>query len=150
MNLNRRHVIIAVLAWLVRSAPVSAQNLCAPVAKVNDPFVTEFGGQQPRRFLKVEIAPGATRVGALTSLIERNAAQPKRCRGVIELTHKAIAEALSDFRPRADPEASEEFNPAKSSPLSRTDNVPAIRREYSIGGVNLGACPRMLARVQIN
>jgi hypothetical protein len=71
MNLNRLTRSIAVLGLgLMTAAPVSAQNLFAPVAKVNESVVTEFEVQQRQRFLEVLNAPGATREGALTSLID--------------------------------------------------------------------------------
>ena len=54
MNLNRLTRSIAVLGLgLMTAAPVSAQNLFAPVAKVNESVVTEFEVQQRQRFLEV-------------------------------------------------------------------------------------------------
>ncbi len=103
MNLNRLTRSIAVLGLgLMTAAPVSAQNLFAPVAKVNESVVTEFEVQQRQRFLEVLNAPGATREGALTSLIDERLRNEAVAEAGIELTPQGIEDSLAEFASRAD------------------------------------------------
>jgi peptidyl-prolyl cis-trans isomerase SurA len=112
MNLNRLTRSIAVLGLgLVTAAPVSAQNLFAPVAKVNESVVTEFEVQQRQRFLEVLNAPGATREGALTSLIDERLRNEAVAEAGIELTPQGIEDSLAEFASRADL-STEEFTQA--------------------------------------
>ena len=112
MNLNRLTRSIAVLGLgLMTAAPVSAQNLFAPVAKVNESVVTEFEVQQRQRFLEVLNAPGATREGALTSLIDERLRNEAMAEAGIELTPQGIEDSLAEFASRADL-STEEFTQA--------------------------------------
>ncbi|WP_340286808.1 peptidylprolyl isomerase [Sulfitobacter pontiacus] len=112
MNLNRLTRSIAVLGMgLMTAAPVSAQNLFAPVAKVNESVVTEFEVQQRQRFLEVLNAPGATREGALTSLIDERLRNEAVAEAGIELTPQGIEDSLAEFASRADL-STEEFTQA--------------------------------------
>ncbi|WP_386176478.1 peptidylprolyl isomerase [Sulfitobacter sp. R86518] len=112
MNLNRLTRSIAVLGLgLMTAAPVSAQNLFAPVAKVNESVVTEFEVQQRQRFLEVLNAPGATRDGALTSLIDERLRNEAVAEAGIELTPQGIEDSLAEFASRADL-STEEFTQA--------------------------------------
>jgi peptidyl-prolyl cis-trans isomerase SurA len=112
MNLNRLTRSIAVLGLgLMTAAPVSAQNLFAPVAKVNESVVTEFEVQQRQRFLEVLNAPGATREGALTSLIDERLRNEAVAEAGIELTPQGIDDSLTEFASRADL-STEEFTQA--------------------------------------
>ena len=112
MNLNRVTRSIAVLGLgLMTAAPVSAQNLFAPVAKVNESVVTEFEVQQRQRFLEVLNAPGATRDGALTSLIDERLRNEAVAEAGIELTPQGINDSLAEFASRADL-STEEFTQA--------------------------------------
>ncbi len=112
MNLNRLTRSIAVLGLgLMTAAPVSAQNLFAPVAKVNESVVTEFEIQQRQRFLEVLNAPGATREGALTSLIDERLRNEAVAEAGIELTPQGIEDSLAEFASRADL-STEEFTQA--------------------------------------
>ena len=112
MTLNRLTRSIAVLGLgLMTAAPVSAQNLFAPVAKVNESVVTEFEVQQRQRFLEVLNAPGATREGALTSLIDERLRNEAVAEAGIELTPQGIEDSLAEFASRADL-STEEFTQA--------------------------------------
>ncbi|WP_340236791.1 peptidylprolyl isomerase [Sulfitobacter pontiacus] len=112
MNLNRLTRSIAVLGLgLMTAAPVSAQNLFSPVAKVNESVVTEFEVQQRQRFLEVLNAPGATREGALTSLIDERLRNEAVAEAGIELTPQGIEDSLAEFASRADL-STEEFTQA--------------------------------------
>lgn len=103
MNLNRLTSTLAVLGIaLISAAPVAAQNLYAPVAKVNEAVVTEFEVQQRQRFLQVLNAPGATREGALQSLIDERLRNEAVTEAGITLTPEGIAESLAEFAARAD------------------------------------------------
>lgn len=87
------------LALLAQGAV--AQNLFAPVARVNDSIVTEFEVQQRQRFLQLLNAPGADRKGVIDALID------DRLRSALvtglggELTPEETTSGLSDFAARA-------------------------------------------------
>ena len=64
---------LALLCAVLVAAPqaqAQAQNLFAPVARVNDLVVTEFEVQQRQRFLQLLNAPGSDRDSVLEGLIE--------------------------------------------------------------------------------
>lgn len=147
MNLNRLTRSIAVLGLgLVTSAPVSAQNLFAPVAKVNESIVTEFEVQQRRRFLEVLNAPGATRDGALTSLIDERLRNEAVAEAGIELTPQGIADSLSEFASRADL-STEEFTQA----LGQSGISPETFRDFVVNSIGWRELvrARYASRVQI-
>lgn len=147
MNLNRLTRSIAVLGLgLVTSAPVSAQNLFAPVAKVNESVVTEFEVQQRRRFLEVLNAPGATRDGALTSLIDERLRNEAVAEAGIELTPQGIADSLSEFASRADL-STEEFTQA----LGQSGISPETFRDFVVNSIGWRELvrARYASRVQI-
>jgi len=102
MNLNRLTHKLAILGLaLMTAAPVAAQNLYAPVAKVNESVVTEYEVQQRQRFLQVLNAPGATREGAITSLIDERLRNEATREAGIELTPEGTNDALAEFAGRA-------------------------------------------------
>ena len=147
MNLNRLTRSIAVLGLgLVTSAPVSAQNLFAPVAKVNESIVTEFEVQQRRRFLEVLNAPGATRDGALNSLIDERLRNEAVAEAGIELTPQGIADSLSEFASRADL-STEEFTQA----LGQSGISPETFRDFVVNSIGWRELvrARYASRVQI-
>lgn len=88
-----------VLALLAQGA--AAQNLFAPVARVNDSIVTEFEVQQRQRFLQLLNAPGANRKAVIDALID------DRLRSALvtslggELTPEETTSGFSDFAARA-------------------------------------------------
>ncbi|MGJ8616192.1 MAG: peptidylprolyl isomerase [Sulfitobacter sp.] len=79
----------------------AAQNLYAPIARVNDSVVTEFEVQQRQRFLQLLNAPGADRQSVVDALIDdrlRNALM--RSVGG-ELSPEAVANGMTEFAGRA-------------------------------------------------
>lgn len=97
----KRSLMIA-LTGLVLCTPAMAQNLFAPVIKVNDAVITEYEIQQRVRFLQVLNAPGATRDSVTEALIdERLRAQAVADAG-LELTSEGIEESLTEFAGRAE------------------------------------------------
>ena len=147
MNLNRLTRSIAVLGLgLMTAAPVSAQNLFAPVAKVNESIVTEFEVQQRRRFLEVLNAPGATRDGALNSLIDERLRNEAVAEAGIELTPQGIADSLSEFASRADL-STEEFTQA----LGQSGISPETFRDFVVNSIGWRELvrARYASRVQI-
>ena len=147
MNLNRLTRSIAVLGLgLMTAAPVSAQNLFAPVAKVNESVVTEFEVQQRQRFLEVLNAPGATRDGALTSLIDERLRNEAVAEAGIELTPQGIADSLSEFASRADL-STEEFTQA----LGQSGISPETFRDFVVNSIGWRELvrARYASRVQI-
>jgi peptidyl-prolyl cis-trans isomerase SurA len=107
------HALAALGLAATFAAPVTAQNLFAPAATINDSVITEFEVQQRVRFLQVLNASGATRSGAIQSLIdERLRMQAIRDAG-FSLTDSELDRALDDFAGRANL-TREEFTAALS------------------------------------
>lgn len=96
-----KHIGLALAVAVTTALPVAAQNLFAPVAKVDDSVITEFEVQQRVRFLQVLNASGATRQSAIDALIDDrlrlNATQDIG----LTLTPEGLAEGLADFAGRA-------------------------------------------------
>ncbi|WP_299023542.1 peptidylprolyl isomerase [uncultured Sulfitobacter sp.] len=117
--------LIATLA-----TPAAAQNMFAPVAKVNDTVVTEFEVQQRVRFLQVLRAQGATRKAAIESLInERLRGEAIRDAG-LQLTDEGVNAALEEFAARANLTRAE-FTTA----LARAGVEKETYRDFVINGV---------------
>ena len=97
MNLNRlTSTLAAVGLAMITAGPLAAQNLYAPVAKVDDAVVTEFEVQQRQRFLQALNAPGATREGALQSLIDERLRNRAIQQAGITLTPEGITDSLAE------------------------------------------------------
>ncbi len=78
-----------------------AQNLFAPVARVNDSVVTEFEVQQRQRFLQLLNAPGADRKSVVDALID-DRLRAALIRGLgVSLSEDEIRAGQSDFAGRA-------------------------------------------------
>ncbi len=108
MNLNRLTQSVAIIGLaVITAAPALAQNLYAPVAKVNQSVVTEFEVQQRQRFLQLLNAPGATREGAIDALIDERLRNEAVADAGIELTSEGITESLEEFAGRANLSAAE-------------------------------------------
>ena len=103
--------ILAAAATVFTLQTADAQNLFAPVARVDDMVVTEFEVQQRMQFMQLLNAPGSDRESALETLIDDRL----RVRAVndagIELTEEGLQEGLEEFAARADLNA-EEFSQA--------------------------------------
>lgn len=83
------------------SGPIQAQNLFAPVAKVNDSTVTAYELSQRMAFLRLLRAPGDLRQTAIDQLInERLQIQTARQMGV-RLTADQLAGGMAEFAARA-------------------------------------------------
>lgn len=101
-----RRLAALVFVMLIGQAAV-AQNLFAPVAKVNDAVITEYEIQQRQRFLQVLNAPGTDRESVIDALIE------DRLRGEIlkgfglETTPETIQAGMTEFAARANLTAEE-------------------------------------------
>jgi peptidyl-prolyl cis-trans isomerase SurA len=81
--------------------PAAAQNLFAPVAKVNDSVITEYEVGQRTRFLQLLNAPGATRSASIDALIDDRLRQQAARRAGLELTNEGLNAALTEFAGRA-------------------------------------------------
>lgn len=92
---------LALMLALPLARPVAAQNLFAPVARVNDFVVTEFEVQQRQRFLQLLNAPGSDRASVLDALIEdRLRSIQLRSVGLV-VPEDALQEGLAQFASRA-------------------------------------------------
>lgn len=105
---------LAVAVALTTALPVAAQNLFAPVAKVDDSVITEFEVQQRVRFLQVLNASGATRSSAIDALIDDRLRLNATQAVGLELTPEGLAEGLAEFAGRANL-STEEFVKALES-----------------------------------
>ncbi|MGB3243724.1 MAG: peptidylprolyl isomerase [Sulfitobacter sp.] len=86
---------------LLMAGPLQAQNLFAPVARVNDSVVTEFEVAQRQRFLQLLGAPGSDRESVVKSLIDdRLRAQRLNSVG-FSLPDDALQAGLTQFAGRA-------------------------------------------------
>lgn len=80
---------------------VMAQNLYAPVARVNDRIVTEFEVQQRQRFMQLLNAPGSDRENVIDELIKDRLRDDLAARYDLKLSDEAVQSGLSDFAGRA-------------------------------------------------
>ncbi|WP_370401620.1 peptidylprolyl isomerase [Sulfitobacter sp. JB4-11] len=99
-----RGFAVAGLAGLTAFAlptPIVAQNLFAPVARVNDAVVSEFEVQQRQRFLRLLNAPGADRESVVEALIDDRLREQTTAEFGIELTPEGLDEGLAEFAGRA-------------------------------------------------
>ena len=120
MNLKRLTCSIAVLGMaLLASTPVAAQGLYTPVAKVNQMVVTEFEVQQRQKFLQALNAPGATREGAIESLIDERLRNEAVTKSGIELSAETIDQSLSEFAGRANLSTDEFVKRLEQAGISR-------------------------------
>lgn len=104
-TLIRCFVTLGFLALSGQTA--DAQNLFAPVARVNDSVVTEFEVQQRQRFLQLLNAPGADRKSVVEALIDdRLRTALIRSLGV-SLSEAEINAGQTDFAARANLSADE-------------------------------------------
>jgi peptidyl-prolyl cis-trans isomerase SurA len=131
MNLNRLTRSVAIIGFaLMTAAPVAAQNLFAPVAKVNESVVTEYEVQQRQLFLQVLNAPGATREGAIEALIDERLRNEAVAESAISLTPQGITDSLEEFAARAELSA-EEFTKV----LGQAGVSPETFRDFVINSV---------------
>jgi len=147
MNLNRLTRSIGLIGLaLMTSTPLAAQNLYAPVARVNETVVTEFEVQQRQRFLQLLNAPGATREGALSSLIDERLRNEAVAEAGIALTAEGIDESLTEFAARANLSADEFV-----STLERSGVAKETFRDFVVNSVGWRELirARYNARVQI-
>ncbi len=78
-----------------------AQNLYAPLARVNDRIVTEFEVQQRQRFMQLLNAPGSDRENVIDELIKDRLRDDLAARYDLKLSDEAVQSGLSDFAGRA-------------------------------------------------
>lgn len=91
--------------------PAVAQNLFAPVARVNDNVVTEYEVQQRLRFLQLLNAPDASREQVIEALIDDRLRSAAAADVGIEVTDEGLQAGLADFASRANL-STEEFTVA--------------------------------------
>lgn len=91
---------VSVSAALVAS-DATAQNLFAPIVRVNDAVVSEFEVQQRQSFLRLLNAPGADRNSVIEALIDDRLREQATSDVGIELTPEGVDEGLAEFAGRA-------------------------------------------------
>ncbi|QFT59778.1 Chaperone SurA precursor [Sulfitobacter sp. THAF37] len=89
------------LALCLLVPPVTAQNLYAPVARVNDKVITEFEVQQRQRFLQVLNAPGTDRESVIDALIDDRLRMELAESFDLEMTPEGVRDGLTEFAGRA-------------------------------------------------
>ncbi len=109
----------------VTGARAEAQNLYAPVARVNSQIVTEYEVQQRQRFLQLLNAPGSDRKGSLDALIDDRLRENEVARSGITLSEDALRAGMEEFASRANLSA-EEFIEA----LGQSGVAPETFRDF--------------------
>jgi peptidyl-prolyl cis-trans isomerase SurA len=89
------------------SLPATAQNLFAPVARVNDTVVTEYEVQQRLRFLQLLNAPDATRDAVIEALIDDRLRAAATADVGIEVTPEGMRNGMTNFAAQANLSADE-------------------------------------------
>ncbi|MFC6584039.1 peptidylprolyl isomerase [Sulfitobacter aestuariivivens] len=79
----------------------AAQNLFAPVARVDSAVVTEYEVQQRQRFLQLLNAPGSDRESVIDALIDDRLRIAETSLLGVELPAEAQAQGLAEFAARA-------------------------------------------------
>ncbi len=95
-----RGLVAASLMSLTGMA-AQAQNLFAPVARIDSDVVTGFEVQQRQQFLQLLNAPGSDRESALQSLIDDRLRNREVARFGLQITEEGLREGLSEFAARA-------------------------------------------------
>ncbi|MEW9918740.1 peptidylprolyl isomerase [Marimonas sp. MJW-29] len=96
-----------------------AQNLFAPVARVDDAVVTEFEVQERQRFLQLLNAPDADRESVIETLIDDRLRNRAVAQAGIELTSEGLQSGLEDFASRANLSVEEFSQALEQSGVSR-------------------------------
>jgi len=96
-----------------------AQNLFAPVARVNDAVVTEFEVQQRQRFMQVLNAPGTDRESIIETLIDDRLRSMAVADAGIELLPEGLQEGLEEFAARANLTTDEFVKALEQAGISR-------------------------------
>lgn len=86
-------------------APVAAQNLFAPVAKVNDQVVTAYELSQRIAFMRLLGAPGDLEKISLERLIEERLQRDAARRVGVTLTEEQLKAGMEEFAQRAEMDA---------------------------------------------
>jgi peptidyl-prolyl cis-trans isomerase SurA len=109
MRPTPRSLLLLLIAVLVLVLPLQspAQNLFAPVAKVNDSVVTRFEVEQRTRLMEILRQPVDSRDAALEQLIDDRLKVEAALRAGIEPTFDQIQLGLEDFAARANLTAAE-------------------------------------------
>ncbi|MEM8654577.1 MAG: peptidylprolyl isomerase [Pseudomonadota bacterium] len=92
---------MAACALALCGLQASAQNLFAPVARVDQTVITEFEVQQRQRFLRVLGASGSARDQVIEELIRDRLREAETRQAGIILTPEELSVGLSDFAARA-------------------------------------------------
>ena len=94
---------VAALALVaVIGQPVQAQNLFAPVVRIDDAVITEYEVQQRQRFLQLLGAPGTDRESVIDSLIDDRLRGQILERAGLEVSQEGIRAGMAEFAGRAD------------------------------------------------
>jgi peptidyl-prolyl cis-trans isomerase SurA len=98
---------------------VQAQNLFAPVARVDDSVVTEFEVQQRQIFMKLLNAPDSGREATIDSLIDDRLRSKAVAQAGLEITPEGLQAGLEDFASRAQLTADEFIKALEQSGVAR-------------------------------
>ena len=114
-----------------------AQNLFAPVARVNDSVVTEFEVQQRQRFLQLLNAPGSDRESVIESLIDdRLRSRWPSPRRALSCHRKRCRKGLNEFAARANLTTDEFVKALEQSGISRGDLSRFCHKFPGLAGVD--------------
>jgi len=117
--MSRVGAVVCALGLMGLGSMAAAQNLFAPVARVNDSVVTEFEVQQRQRFLQVLNAPGTGRDTIITTLIEDRLKEEAVRTNGLSLDPEDIETGMTEFAARANLSAEEFITALGRAGISR-------------------------------
>ncbi len=130
-----RQSVIAACALALCTVQVSAQNLFAPVAEVDQRVISEFEVQQRQRFLRILGASGSSRTEVIEELIRDRLRETETRQAGIVLSSEELAQGLSDFAARAELSTEEFVQGLASEGIAEETfrdfvNVSLVWRDY--------------------
>jgi len=87
---------------LMIGQPAVAQNLFAPVVRIDDAVITEYEVQQRQRFMQLLGAPGTDRESVIDSLIEDRLRGKILDQAGLEVSPDGVRAGMAEFAARAD------------------------------------------------
>ncbi len=121
---------LVLMTLTLLAGPALAQNLFAPVARVNDQVVTRYELNQRVFFLQALRAPGDVQQEALRTLVNERLQSEAARRGGITLTEEQIQAGLDEFASRANLTA-EQFTQA----IAQEGVAPETFRDFVVNGL---------------
>lgn len=127
------------------AAPAQAQNIFAPVLKINDSVITSYELSQRMAFLTVLRAPGNLRELALKQLTDETLQQQAAKSAGVSVTAEEVLAGMSEFTGRFNLKV-EDFNKI----IAQADVAPETFRDFVSNGLTWRSVVRQRWRGRIN